>query len=303
MVREARLLRQRPVAENLRGASDDYAESVQATSDGGYILAGGTNSFGAGNYDAWCVKLDASGNVLWQKTYGGASADIAESVQATSDGGYILAGSCQSDAWCVKLDASGNVLWQKTYGSADNDNAWAVQATSDGGYILAGNTNSFGAGNSDVWCLKLSSTGDIDPSCANLVLSSIASTSVSTAVPAISTAAVMPTAVAGIATSASVTSSTATTTVLCSSGPEGPVISSIKSKTGKPGSSATINVTGFSTDKKKDIVYFGTKKVKSINKAKATSLKVTIPKVKKGTVGVYVVVNGQTSNTIQFQVK
>jgi len=82
-----------------------------------------------------------------------------------------------------------------------------------------------------------------------------------------------------------------------------PTISSIKSKTSKPGSTATIYGTGFSTDKKKDVVYFGTKKVKSISKAKATSLRLQIPRVKKGTVGVYVVVDGKTSNTVLFQVK
>ncbi len=93
-------------------------------------------------------------------------------------------------------------------------------------------------------------------------------------------------------------SDTATVTVT-----SGPIITTITSKTSKPGSSVTIYGTGFSTNKKKDVVYFGTRKVKSINKAKATSLKLTIPKVKKGIVSVYMVVNGKTSNTVQFQVK
>ncbi len=86
-------------------------------------------------------------------------------------------------------------------------------------------------------------------------------------------------------------------------GGSGVAITSISSKTSKPGSSATIYGTGFSADKKKDVMYFGTKKAKSINRAKATSLKLTIPKVKKGSVGVYVVVNGVSSNTYQFEVK
>ncbi len=92
-------------ARTIGGPSYDGTRSIQRTSDGGYILAGVTNSFGAGGSDAWCVKLDSSGNVLWQKTYGGASDDYAESVQATSDGGYILAGGTNSfgagnyDAW------------------------------------------------------------------------------------------------------------------------------------------------------------------------------------------------------------
>ncbi len=84
--------------------------------------------------------------------------------------------------------------------------------------------------------------------------------------------------------------------------PGGPTISSIKAKTSKVGSVATIYGTGFSTVVKKDAVYFGTKKAR-ISKAKATSLKVTIPKVGKGMVAVKVVVNGKTSNSVQFQVK
>ncbi len=83
----------------------------------------------------------------------------------------------------------------------------------------------------------------------------------------------------------------------------GPTITSIKSKTSKAGSSATIYGTGFSTDKKKDVVYFGTKKVKNISKVKTTSLKVTIPKVRKGTCAVTVLVNGVTSNAFTFTVK
>jgi len=86
------------------------------------------------------------------------------------------------------------------------------------------------------------------------------------------------------------------------SGGSGVSITSITAKTSKPGSSATIKGTGFSTDKKKDVVWFGTKKA-TISKAKATSLKVTIPRVKKGIVDVYVEVNGQKSNVVQFQVK
>ena len=68
------------------------AFAVQVTADGGYIIAGDTRSFGAGNTDAWCLKLDASGNVIWQKTYGTAGPDSAKAVQVTADGGYFFAG-------------------------------------------------------------------------------------------------------------------------------------------------------------------------------------------------------------------
>ncbi len=102
------------------GKGDDYAYSIQQTSDGGYIVAGKTLSFGTGDSDAWVIKLDAKGNVQWQKTYGGEYDDFVHSIQQTSDGGYIVAGYTLSfgagnDAWVIKLDAKGNVQWHKTY--------------------------------------------------------------------------------------------------------------------------------------------------------------------------------------------
>jgi uncharacterized delta-60 repeat protein len=147
------------------GENDDEARSIQQTSDGGYILAGRTRSFGAGLDDFWVLKLDASGDVVWQKTYGGKKWDEASSIQQTSDGGYIVAGRTRSfgaggDFWVLKLDASGNVQWQKTYGGEDDDEAFSIQQTSDGGYIVAGDTSSFGAGG-DFWVLKLTPSGDV----------------------------------------------------------------------------------------------------------------------------------------------
>ncbi len=291
------------------GSSADVALGVNATGDGGYILGGQTESFGAGGQDVWCVKINASGNVLWQKTYGGGGKDGLYGVNAAADGGPVFAGYTYSsgvggaDAWCVKLNASGDILWQKTYGGLDGDYMHAVQPSSDGGYLYVGRSRSFSDGSSDGLCFRLDSAGTIDASCANLALNSNASVIASTAIAIGSSATITPTVVAGTPTSAIAVDSTAAMTVLCSGGTPGPTITSISSKTSKPGSSATIYGTGFSTDKKKDVIYFGTRKVKSISRAKATSLKLTIPKVKKGTVGVYVVANGQTSNAVQFEVK
>ncbi|MHA2615669.1 MAG: InlB B-repeat-containing protein [bacterium JZ-2024 1] len=149
------------------GTDSDGASSIQQTSDGGYIVAGVTKSFGGGSWNIWVLKLDANGNVLWQKTYGGPYNDWAYSLQQTSDGGYIVAGSTYSfgagsdDIWVLKLDADGNVLWQKTYGGADGDGAYSIQQPSDGGYIVAGSTYSFGAGSDDIWVLKQDADGNV----------------------------------------------------------------------------------------------------------------------------------------------
>jgi hypothetical protein len=148
--------------------SEDYAYSVRQTSDDGYIVAGETEPLGGGPSDAWLLKLDASGNIQWQKTYGGASDDIAYSIQQTADGGYIVAGETESfgagwyDFWVLKLDALGGVEWQKTYGGANYDVANSVQQTTDGGFIVAGQTNSFGAGLGDFWVLKLGASGNVE---------------------------------------------------------------------------------------------------------------------------------------------
>jgi uncharacterized delta-60 repeat protein len=174
------------------GAGGDYASSIQPTSEGGYIVAGYTNSFGAGGDDAWVLKLDSSGAVTWQKTYGGTGGDYASSIQQTSDGGYVVAGYTNSfgdivndDNWVLKLDSSGAVTWQKTYGGTGLN---FIQQTSDGGYIAAGYTYSFGATiNGDAWVLKLDSTGSIYSSCA-IAVDSTASPASSAATPASSTA-------------------------------------------------------------------------------------------------------------------
>jgi uncharacterized delta-60 repeat protein len=154
------------------GLAYDIARSIQQTSDGGYIAAGETLSFGAGGNDFWVMKLDGVGEVEWQKTYGGSYDDIAYSIQQTSDGGYIAAGDTlsfgagQNDSWVMKLDGAGEVEWQKTYGGSSYDSAYSIQQTSDGGYIATGYTQSFGAGHRDFWLLKLNPNGSIDPSCS-----------------------------------------------------------------------------------------------------------------------------------------
>jgi len=154
-------------AKTYGGTSYERAFSVQQTSDGGYIVAGYTWSFGAGFSDLFLIKTDASGNLQWAKTYGGTGIDSTISVQQTSDGGYIVAGWTDSfgagswDILLIKTDANGNVQWAKTYGGTDWDFAYSVQQTSDGGYIVAGITYSFGAGGSDFFLIKTDANGNI----------------------------------------------------------------------------------------------------------------------------------------------
>jgi hypothetical protein len=154
-------------AKTYGGTDWDWARSVQQTSDGGYIVAGGTYSFGAGSADIILIKTDANGNIQWAKTYGGTYSDYAYSVQQTSDGGYIVAGLTDSfgagyeDIFLIKTDASGNLQWAKTYGGTYWDVAYSVQQTSDGGYIVAGYTGSFGAGYEDIFLIKTDANGNI----------------------------------------------------------------------------------------------------------------------------------------------
>ncbi len=150
------------------GTGDDKAYSVQETSDGGYIVAGSTQYLGALDLDFWVLKLTSAGFFEWQRIYGGFGDEVAYYVQETSDEGFIVAGDSdsfgnkKSELWVLKLTSLGDIEWESIYGGSDNDYINCVQETSDGGYVVIGNTYSFGAGDSDILALKLSSAGDIE---------------------------------------------------------------------------------------------------------------------------------------------
>lgn len=152
------------------GAGLDWAYVVIQTSDGGYMLAGVTNSSGAGSCDAWLVKTDSAGTMQWNRTYGGTDYEEARSVVQIGDGGYVFAGSTSSygagdyDFWLVKTDSNGNMQWNKTYGGISTENPSSVVQTKDGGYALAGQMVTRGSGispNDDFWLVKTDSNGNI----------------------------------------------------------------------------------------------------------------------------------------------
>jgi len=157
------------------GSYDDVACSISQTNDGGYILAGNTESFGAGLIDIWVLKLNSNGSVEWQQIFRASNYDFARFIQQTSDEGYIVAAYTYSfvtystEGWILKLDSNGVIEWQRTYGASGHsqiedemDHFCSIQQIDDGGYIVGGVTRSFGAGENDAWLLKLSSNGAIE---------------------------------------------------------------------------------------------------------------------------------------------
>lgn len=187
--------------KTIGGSGQEKVNSIIQTADGGYIIAGSSNSnktplndsneadpYGKsedshGNLDFWVVKLHADGSVAWQKTIGGKYVDELKTIVQTTDGGYLLGGYSNSpisgnktesnigigDYWIVKLNNTGGIQWQKTLGGDKDDILFALTQTQDGGFVIGGVSNSSATnakskGNTngtDIWVVKLNDQGNI----------------------------------------------------------------------------------------------------------------------------------------------
>lgn len=149
------------------GNNWDEGHSVIQTPDSGFVHVGFTTSYGAGSHDFYLIRNDKTGSTDWTKSYGGGGVDNGHLIISALNGGYIILGETTSfgaggyDYYLIKTDVSGNVEWSKTYGGTGDDHGWDIKATNDSCYILAGFSNSFGAGDNDVYLIKVTMNGDV----------------------------------------------------------------------------------------------------------------------------------------------
>lgn len=148
------------------GPTDDDAYTVRCLSDGGYIVSGGTDSYGPPGENFYLLRINALGDTLWTRVYGTDSSEYVTCLRPTADSGFILVGSTSSNtlprtqAMLVKVNATGDTVWTRFYGGNYWDNGETVRQTADGGYIFGGSTWSWGAGRTDAWLVKTNATGD-----------------------------------------------------------------------------------------------------------------------------------------------
>jgi len=150
------------------GGADERANATIETTDGGYVIAGSTTTFGAGSSDFYVVKTDATGGILWSHTTGNAAEDIARSVVESADGGYVVAGTTRNvgspldrDVMLSKFDATGTLLWTKTFGNPSSlEDAWQIKRACGGGYIIVGSTNGAGSSTFDTYVIRVDAMGN-----------------------------------------------------------------------------------------------------------------------------------------------
>jgi hypothetical protein len=141
---------------------------MDETDAGGYIIAASTESYGAGGTDFWVLEVDNAGAVLWERAYGGGSADTPSGILQLEDGVFAVGGytssfgAAGSDFWVLALDQDGDVVWQKICGGTANETSTSLGATADGGFVITGWTYSFGAESSDGWAVKFDPGGTVE---------------------------------------------------------------------------------------------------------------------------------------------
>lgn len=156
------------IEKNFGGIQNDAAFSVITSKDGSYVIAGTTSSKGQGSNDAWIIKINSDGNIIWDKTFGSTKNEHVYDIIETTDNGYIFVGQKYTssanrfDAWVVKIDKNGRLVWEKFYGQNKVETAMAICKAYDGGFVIAGKTASFGNGLYDAWLLKIDDLGNLE---------------------------------------------------------------------------------------------------------------------------------------------
>ncbi len=148
------------------GPGTEVGNAVRELPGGGYIVVGYTSSFGAGSEDVYLIRTDPAGDTVWTRAIGGPGNDYGWDVRATGDGGYIVVGYTNSfgaggdDVYVIRTDADGNARWTRTYGGPDDERAWAFHETPTGEFVIAAQTNSYGAGDWDLYLIRIEAGGD-----------------------------------------------------------------------------------------------------------------------------------------------
>jgi hypothetical protein len=155
--------------------SEDYGFDLLQTPDGGYIIIGETNSFGSGSSDAWLIKTNETGIEQWNRTFGGIFPDVGNSIDITSDGGYIIGGTTNSygtlfiygpgynyqSIWVIKTDVNGTEQWNRTFSSRFNPKCYSIKQTADNGFIILGSNNIHSWWDlEDIWLIKIDKYGE-----------------------------------------------------------------------------------------------------------------------------------------------
>ena len=167
------------------GTNNDRSHAVVRSDDGGFVMSGFTESSdydinnSRGSYDFWVVKIDNTGNLVWENSFGGTGIERAQDIAKTDDGGFVITGNTfstdvditnnngESDIWLIKIDALGNLVWETTFGGTQFEDARSVSPSIDGGFIIAGNSKSddkdasANAGENDIWLIKTDSKGNM----------------------------------------------------------------------------------------------------------------------------------------------